>query len=134
MKHQSIRASTAGSLFARAAYLWASNLAARDSDLPEKVKNEVEKTALAPAFAADASLDAVQFSARAMASNVAARRNTWPRNWEDGLLAQAKVAGVPSTGTHLFGDGLDWIEESQEKSAPIEEGRPKVKEALTLLP
>ena len=59
----SLRASTASSLFARAVYSWASDLSAASSSIPKEIKDEFKKMALAAAFSADASLDAIQLSA-----------------------------------------------------------------------
>lgn len=63
----SLKASTVCGLFARAAK--ASDLAAGESDIPKELKDEIKKAVLASAIAADASLGAIQFSARAVASS-----------------------------------------------------------------
>lgn len=59
------------------------------------------------ALNADVSLDAFQFTARSLASNVASRRNMWLRNWEVDQGAQAKHVAVPFKGANLFGQALD---------------------------
>lgn len=102
-----LRASNACSLFARAAYSWALDLSAADKKLPEGVKDVLKKITLAAAFSADASLDAIQMTARAMAGNVTARRHLWLRGLELDPSTHAKVASMPFKGTQLFGEGID---------------------------
>lgn len=112
----SIRASASASLFARAAYVWSSNLTAPETEIPKELKDELKKIALASAFAADATFDAFQMTARSMAYSVAARRNTWLRCWEADPSAQTKLAAVPFTGIHLFGDTLErYLVEDKDK-------------------
>lgn len=94
----SLRIPTASSLFARAIYSWASDRSAADSNI---LKDNLEKIALATAFSADALLDAVQLLARAMASNVTARRNTWLWSREVDPLSQARVANPSKMFTSL---------------------------------
>lgn len=115
----SLKASTACSLFARAVYSWTSDLAAADSNVSKELKDEIKKISLVTAFVTDASLDALHLSARAMASRVTAKCNTWLRNWEVDPLAQAKVAGVPFRGISLLGEGTDknLVEDKDKKKA-----------------
>lgn len=112
----SLRASASASLFARASYEWASKMTTPEVDIPKEFKDEIKKVALASAFAADATFDAFQMASRAMAYSVTARRNTWLRCWEADPSAQTKLAAVPFTGFHLFGEVLDrYLVEDKDK-------------------
>lgn len=111
-----LRTSTTGSHFSRAAYSWASDLTAADTDVPKPCKNEIKQIALASAFAADAVLDAVQLLAQTMASSVITRCNTWLRSWEADPLAQARVTVVPFKGRNPFSEGSDkYLFEDKDK-------------------
>lgn len=104
------------SLFTRAVYTWASDLASAEADLPKELKDDIKKMALASAFAADATLDSFQMANRGVASSVSARRNVWLRSWEADPSAQAKLAAVPFKGEELFGDTLDrYLVENKDK-------------------
>lgn len=46
-------------------------------EIPKVAKVEIKKMSATAAFASDATTDALQFSARAMASRIPARHNTW---------------------------------------------------------
>lgn len=59
------------------------------------------------AFAADASGDTLQFAAKAMSADVAARRFTCLRSWDVDTASLAKVVSVHFQGTKLFGEALD---------------------------
>lgn len=72
-----IRASVSGSMFARAAYVWALDLALGDAEVPKELKDDIKKIAIASAFAEDATMDALQMALRAMAYSVAARLKCW---------------------------------------------------------
>lgn len=114
---QSVQASATGSLFTRAAYIWASDLASEEVDIPKDLKDEIKKNTLAAAFAADASVATFHLPTRAMSYNVIARQNTWLRNWEVDSSAQAKVSAVAFRGVNLFGHTLDCclIEDKDKK-------------------
>ncbi|KAJ6658850.1 hypothetical protein lerEdw1_019773 [Lerista edwardsae] len=101
----SLRASAVGSLFARASYLWTRDLL-KNFEIPEEARREINKISTAAAFVADATTDVLQLSARAMAGSVAARRNTWLRQWDMDATSQAKVVGIPFKGDKLFGEDL----------------------------
>lgn len=94
-------------MFARAAYVWASDLTSADAEVPKELKDDIKKIAIASAFAADAALDALQMASQAMADSVAARWSTWLRGWEADPSAQTKLAVVPFKGVNLFGDALE---------------------------
>ncbi|XP_054830377.1 uncharacterized protein LOC129326238 [Eublepharis macularius] len=123
-----LRASATASLFARAAYTWASDLAAAGSEVPKDIKNEAKKIALTSAFAADATLDAFQMSSRAMGFNVTARHNTWLRNWDVDPQARSRVAAIPFSGSKLFGEALDrYLVEDTEKKKVLPSRKKDVK-------
>lgn len=69
----SVSASLTELLFAWAAYMWASDLASAEVDVPKELKDEIKKMALVAAFAADAALDSFQMTSRGIAFSVAAR-------------------------------------------------------------
>ncbi|KAJ6663967.1 hypothetical protein lerEdw1_008921 [Lerista edwardsae] len=97
----SLRASVAGSMFSRAVFLWIRELLA-DFDVPAEVRKDLKKIEAASAFAADATADAVQLSARSMAASVTVRRNTWLRHWDVDAASQSRVIGLPFKGGKLF--------------------------------
>lgn len=77
MSSTSFRASTVSTLFSRTIYSSASDLVAAGSNIPKKLKNGLKKIALAAAFSADTSLDAIELLARAIASDGIIRYNAW---------------------------------------------------------
>ncbi|KAJ6653623.1 hypothetical protein lerEdw1_009057 [Lerista edwardsae] len=92
-------------MFSRAAFLWTRELLA-DFDVPEEVRKDLRKIEAATAFAADATADAVQLSARSMAASVTVRQNTWLRHWDVDAASQSRVIGLPFKGEKLFGEAL----------------------------
>lgn len=91
---------------AQGVYVWAKDLAATDPDLSDRTRSTLKKAAV---FSADASFDALRFSACAMMVNVVAQRNIWLRNWEVDPRSQNRLVGVPFQGAKLFGQMLDPI-------------------------
>ncbi|KAJ6653732.1 hypothetical protein lerEdw1_008758, partial [Lerista edwardsae] len=102
----SLRASVAGSMFSRAVFLWIRELLA-DFDVPAEVRKDLKKIEAASAFAAEATADAVQLSARSMAASVTVRRNTWLRHWDVDAASQSRVIGLPFKGGKLFDNSPD---------------------------
>lgn len=131
---QTFRASAANSIMARAAYLWAEELASSDPSLSRTAKSTLKKIALASAFAADASFDSVQLSARAMAASVTARRNIWLRHWDVDAGSQSRLVGVPFKGSKLFGEALDPILiENRDKRKVLPSNRKVLHKAKTAI-
>lgn len=110
------RTSAATLVFARAIILWAEELPKQDFKLSKHTKDTLKKMALSAAYAADASLESMQFCSRAIVSNVVARRNVWLRHWEVDTGSQASLAASPFSGSKLFGQVLDpLLIESKDK-------------------
>lgn len=80
---------------------------------------------LAAAFAAASSLDALQFSARAMGANVVARRSVWLRG-EGDSASIACLVSFPFKGEKLFGKVLEpHLVEGKDKKKVLPLGRKK---------
>lgn len=75
-----IRASAANSIVSQALMVGVEDLLASDKTLSRPMHNTLKKRSLAAAFSTDAPLEAMQFSARAVSANVAARRSIWLRH------------------------------------------------------
>lgn len=69
---QGFRASMANSIFSRAAYIWAEELAASEKSLSIRAKSTLKKIALAAAAFADCASHTLDLSARAMTTGVMA--------------------------------------------------------------
>lgn len=102
------RAESATSVMSRAAFIWAQE-ASKQKKLPKSTKSLLKRIALASAFASDASLDAMRFSARAMSSNVTTRRTLWLKSWTGEPSSHNKLINLPFEGGKLFGKALDPI-------------------------
>lgn len=70
-----LRATSANSIMARVAFVWANDLA-KIPKIPKKARSINKKISLVSAY------DSLQLSARAMAVNVVARRSLWLRQWD----------------------------------------------------
>lgn len=77
-----LQASVANSVMARAMLSWIEDLEKSGEKLSRAGRNSLKKISLAAAFTANSSLDALQFTAKSLASNVVARRSVWLRHWE----------------------------------------------------
>lgn len=119
-----IRAATSSSFFNRASLVWLRQL--RDRLPPEdaRLQQDVAKLIAAAEYSADASLDAVKFSARALASTVSSRRLLWLRNWRADAKSKWRLTAAPYKGSALFGASLDSV---------LVENRDKKKVLPTLL-
>lgn len=76
-----LKTSVAGSMFIRACFLWTQDLL-KMFEILDEVRKEITKISSVVAFALDATADAVQLSAWAMAASVTARWNTWLHHWD----------------------------------------------------
>lgn len=93
-----LRASAANTIMSRAAVLWMDEVLQSEIKLPKRILSTVKKVSLAAA-----SLDVLQFSARAMSSNVVARRNMWLRGWGGDSASVACLVSFPIKGDKLLG-------------------------------
>lgn len=101
-----LKASVAGSMFSRACYLQTQDLL-KNFEILEDARRDIRKISSASAFASDATADAVQPNAWAMAATVTVRRNTQLRHWDVNAAALAKVVGILFKGEKLFGEALE---------------------------
>lgn len=102
-----LRATTANSVIARAMMAWIEELENSREKMSRTMRNSLRKISMAAAFTADSSLDTMQFIAKSLASNVAARRSVWLRRWEVDQGSQSRLAAFPFAGDKLFGQTLD---------------------------
>lgn len=125
-------AAPANSVMSQAAFIWVQE-AARNKKLPKVVESTFKKIALASVFAADASLDSMRFSARAMSSNVSTRRVLWLRSWMGESGSHSKLVNLPFKGGKLFSKALDLIlVEAKDKCKVLPPGKkdiPKSKQS-----
>lgn len=120
---QALRAAASNSLMARATCFWAEDMALKEPKLSKRAKNSLKKISLAAALTADSSYDARQLSARAMAPNVAARRNIWLRQWDGDSSSVSGLVGVPFKG-EKFGEALEpFLIETKDKREVLPSGR-----------
>lgn len=68
---------------------------------------DVSKIIAAAEYLADASLDAVKFASRAMASTVSSRRLLWLRHWRADMKSKWRLTAAPYKSSSLFGAALD---------------------------
>lgn len=95
-----LKAASANSIMARAAYVWANKVAA-SSKLPKRFRSQLKKISLAAAFASDSLYDALQLSARALATNAVARRHLWTWRWEGNSASLTQVVNIPFKGANF---------------------------------
>lgn len=102
-----LRAHAVNSLMARAMKLWLDDLASSD-ELSRATKHTLKKIFMAAAFAANSSLDALQCSASALATNAMRNmRNIWLRYLFPDQGSKARLAAAPFVDSRLFGPVLD---------------------------
>lgn len=77
-----LRAVSANSLMSRAMMSWIEEFQESAGKLPKDIRALLKKISLAASFAAESSLDALQFSAKSLASNVVAQRSVWVQHWD----------------------------------------------------
>lgn len=102
------------SIFSRAGYICAEELAAQDKQLSRKAKSTLKKIALALAAAADCEYDELQLSVSSMGTGVLARRHIWLCQWK-GDTGSSRILNLPFKGEKLFGEGLEPLIENQDK-------------------
>lgn len=99
-----IRTSAVLSNFTRAIVVWADNLLQEQDPDPLIFKRTLLKIKRAAQFESDASLDAIQFSARAQAANVVAHRNLWLKHWKVDTLSMPNLSTEKNVRRLLFGE------------------------------
>lgn len=104
---QIFRASVTSSIFSRATYAWAEELATSDNSLSRRTRRTLKKMVLSAAAAADCAYDSIQLAARSMATNVLARRHIWLRHWKGDLASYSRIVNLPFKGERLFGEDLE---------------------------
>lgn len=103
---QSFRVAVTSSIFSRATYIWAQELAVEDKPLSWKARCTLKKIALASAAAADCTYDTLQLSSRSMTMGVLARRHIWLHQWEVDASSASRILNLPFKGEKLFGEAL----------------------------
>lgn len=102
-----LKASVANSVMARGILAWVEDLVKADCKSDRKLSsatcNTLKKIFLAAAFTADS----VQYSAKALAVNVVARRNIWLCQWEVDQGSQSQLVSEPFMGSKLFGESTE---------------------------
>ncbi|XP_061471530.1 E3 ubiquitin-protein ligase SMURF2 isoform X1 [Rhineura floridana] len=100
----SMRASASASIFSRASMMWLDDLLEDDNPDPVAFKRALLKLRKTAAFVADATLDATQLGARAMTTQIVARRTLWLRHWQADSAARLNLSKAPYSGSLLFGE------------------------------
>ncbi|XP_061493755.1 uncharacterized protein LOC133389877 [Rhineura floridana] len=100
----SMRASTSASIFTRAAMMWLDDLIEDHNPDPASLRRSLLKLRKTAAFVADATLDANQLAARALAAQIVARRTLWLRHWQADSTARVNLSRAPYAGSLLFGE------------------------------
>lgn len=103
---QGFRVAVTNSIFSRAAYIWAEELAS-DPSLPGRVRSSLKKIALATAASADCAYDSLELAGRSMATGVVARRNVWLSQWQGDAGSATRLVSSPFKGQKLFGESLE---------------------------
>lgn len=75
-------------------------------------------------FLADSSAESVRMSARTSALVNSARRSLWLKTWSGDSASKLRLCGLPLTGDHLFGPGL---QEALERTADKKKAFPEKK-------
>ncbi|XP_071973234.1 lamina-associated polypeptide 2, isoforms alpha/zeta-like [Engystomops pustulosus] len=125
-----IKTNIASTSVARTLYFWLSEL---ESHLVNKTSRDsiIESLPLlksATAFLADASAEALRFSAKEAALTNSVRRSLWLKQWGGDTKSKSMLCGIPFQGEFLFGSELDSILENaadRKKGFPINRIPPK---------
>lgn len=126
-----LKAASATSVMARVAFVWAKEVSS-SSKLSKKFRSQLKKIYLAAAFASDSSYDALQLSARALASNTVATCNLWLRQWDSASLS--RVVNRSFQGAKLFEQGLEpLLVENKDKRKVLPSGKPVLSFLILLL-
>uniref|UniRef100_A0ACB8GD79 Uncharacterized protein n=1 Tax=Sphaerodactylus townsendi TaxID=933632 RepID=A0ACB8GD79_9SAUR len=111
-----IRASATASIVSKASIVWARKVLEILPPTETKAIGGVNRMLKAASFAADATLDSVTFSARSMASSVAAVGLLWLRAWQTDWRSKAMVSECAFQGEKLFGEDLkEFLVDPKEK-------------------
>uniref|UniRef100_A0ACB8ENC3 Uncharacterized protein n=1 Tax=Sphaerodactylus townsendi TaxID=933632 RepID=A0ACB8ENC3_9SAUR len=111
-----IRASATASIVSRASIVWARKVLELIPPTETKAIEGVNRMLKAASFAADATLDAVTFSARSLASSVATRWLLWLRAWQTDWRSKTMVSECAFHGHKLFGEELnEFLVDPKEK-------------------
>ncbi|XP_060550599.1 uncharacterized protein LOC117655455 isoform X2 [Pantherophis guttatus] len=102
-----IKTATATSFFNRATLLWLRQLQDRLPPEDTRLHQDINKIVAATEYSADASLNSVKFTSRALASSITSRRLFWLRNWRADAKAKWRLAAAPYKAPNLFGSALD---------------------------
>ncbi|XP_061491494.1 uncharacterized protein LOC133388926 [Rhineura floridana] len=100
----SMRASTSASIFTRAAMMWLDDLIEDHNPDPASLRRSLLKLRKTAAFVADATLDANQLAARALAAQVVARRTLRLHHWQADSTPRVNLSRAPYAGSLLFGE------------------------------
>lgn len=73
----------------------------------EKITSALQELSLAGDFVAEASVDIIRSSARAMLTAVLSRRVLWLKPWVTDATSKYSWCRIPYDGTNLFGPKLD---------------------------
>lgn len=73
----------------------------------EKVISALQELSLAGDFVAEASVDIIKTTSRAMLSSVMARRALWLKPWSADPSSKSNWCKIPFDGVNLFGEKLD---------------------------
>ncbi|XP_069820995.1 lamina-associated polypeptide 2-like [Dendropsophus ebraccatus] len=113
----------AGTCVARSMLVWLTQLedAIKAKESEETILSSLAQLKKSTSFLADASADALRFSARSAASSNSARRAIWLKNWSGDAVAKAKICSFPCEGEFLFGSELDKL---LEKAGDRKKGFP----------
>lgn len=100
------RTATATS-FSRATLIWLRQLQEHLPPDYTQLHQDINKIVAATKYAADASLNSVKFTSRALASSVTSRREFWLRHWKANQKVKWHLMAAPYKEPHLFGAALD---------------------------
>lgn len=115
-----IKACATASVVSRASIVWGKKMLELLPDSETRLREGASRILKASSFMADATLDALIFSSRAMASSTVARRGIWLRALQADAHSKQIVAGYPFQGEKLFGPHLDKILiETQDKKKAL---------------
>ncbi|XP_069842971.1 lamina-associated polypeptide 2, isoforms alpha/zeta-like [Dendropsophus ebraccatus] len=115
---ESFKPSVASTCVARAMLLWLAQMeeGLQSGESRENLLASLPRLKKSASFLADASADALRFSARSAALSNSARRAIWLKNWAGDAVAKTKLCNIPCEGNTLFGSVLeDLLEKAGDK-------------------
>uniref|UniRef100_A0ACB8FJI1 Uncharacterized protein n=1 Tax=Sphaerodactylus townsendi TaxID=933632 RepID=A0ACB8FJI1_9SAUR len=111
-----IRALATASIVSRASIVWARKVLELIPPTETKAIEGVNRMLKAANFVADATLDAVTFLPRSLASSVATRQLLWLRAWQTNWRSKTMVSECAFHGHKLFGEELnEFLVDPKEK-------------------